>query len=185
MSLMTAILVWFCRGGLACGFVGIVRRPRPIARGRATFPFDGRGRGGLACGFLARFSNACAVARWRLALGGLGWRRRRARRLRRLRIRARRLIAARPLAAAHPFTVRLGIERLAQLAGRIDGLFDGLADVGAPGLLDLALDLIELRLARHVLERALELARHRPALADPLTHGPRHARQILRPDDDQ
>src|SRR5690606_9676867 len=56
---------------------------------------------------------------------------------------------------------------------------------GAPDLLDLALDLIELRLARHVLERALELPGHRPALGDPLPHGSRHARQVLGPDDDQ
>src|SRR5690606_30170117 len=52
-------------------------------------------------------------------------------------------------------------------------------------LLDLAPDVVQLGLARHVFERALELARHGASLGDPLPQGTRQARQVLRADDDQ
>ncbi len=80
---------------------------------------------------------------------------------------------------------RRGGEGLFQLAAGIDRLLDGLVEIELRHRLDLLAHLLELELADHLVETALELAGDRPGAPNPHADGAQHARQILGADDQQ
>ena len=75
------------------------------------------------------------------------------------------------------------IKRTADLAVGIELLLKGFPDAVAGDRLDLLAHVIQIGLTGHFLKAPLKLARDRAGLADPLTDGAHHARQVLGADD--
>ena len=72
-----------------------------------------------------------------------------------------------------------------QVAGRIDRLPELVVEVDLPDLFQLLADVVELGLADHLIDAALEFARQGARLAYPETGDAQRLRQVLRPDEDE